>query len=117
TKLQQVSEAIAILMPHSVCSQRTDSRPTLFSSRFAMPKFEEKIELNRMPIATSDVMFGIRYATRNAVENRTAEFNASATRVARVRHGTVDITQRISVFFSDFQNSGSWSRYPKFVNP
>src|SRR5690625_601215 len=104
-------------MPHSVCSQRTESRPTLFSRRFAIPKLEEKIELNRMPIATSEVMFGTRYATRNAVENRTAEFSASATSVARVRHGTVAITQRMRVFFSDFQNSGSWSRYSKFVSP
>ena len=51
---------MATLMPHSDCSQRTESSPTTFSSAFAMPKFEEKIDPNRMPIATSDVMFGTR---------------------------------------------------------
>ena len=43
-----------------------------------------------------------------------ALLRARATRVARVRHGTVDITHRIKVLPKDFQNSLSVTRYSKF---
>ena len=51
------------------------------------------------------------------VEKRTVLFSMSATIVAKVRHGIVDIAHRMSVFVKDFQNSGSSMRYRKFSRP
>jgi len=51
------------------------------------------------------------------LEKRVVLLRAKATRMARVRHGTVDITHRIKVLPKDFQNSLSVRRYSKFFRP
>ena len=68
---------------------------------FASPNWLAKIELNRMPIATIDVMFGTRYMTRYVVENRIVLFSMRATIVAMMSVGIVPIAHKMSVLPSD----------------
>jgi hypothetical protein len=56
--------AMVTLMPQGLDSHGTASRPSAVSAEFTSPKVSEKTEPNTIAIATIEVTFGRKNATR-----------------------------------------------------
>lgn len=102
---------MVILMPHGVFSQATWSSPTALKTAFTMPLLVAKMEPKTMAIATTEVTFGRKYATRYRLLNRTAELSITAVIIARKIMGKVASAQMMIVLPIEFQKSLSLIRY------
>src|SRR3954447_4543355 len=99
---------IADLIPREEVSQPMPSTPTALSSELASPACA-KTDPNTMVMATMEVTFGMKYATRQAAEYRTCECSRNASTSARNSIGTVDMNQISKVLTIECQNTESCS--------
>ncbi len=99
------------LMPHGVFSQAIWSIPTDCRTAFITPLLVEKIEPKTIAMATTEVTFGRKYATRYQLLKRTAELSITAVTIARKIMGKVASAQMMIVLPIEFQKSLSLSRY------